>query len=195
MWGVLPPTQCSGAPFLPGHRDWGGHSATGTQGPSVIRGIGWGHERWLPGVSFLPRPSGSCCLTYIHGDILSGQGWDQRLAGPPTWCLPAQCDLSRQRAWCVQPPALWGQQLQSGGMPEVAVCTRVCREKAESQHGLHISICTTPTLAPAGQLTFLEGTDASPDSVGLQRPHLEGKWIHRLLQPSQPSRSTCQAFC
>jgi hypothetical protein len=66
------------------------------------------------------------CLTYVHSDILPGQRRDQRLAGTTAQCLPTQHHFSRQWTWCIQLPALWGQQPQTGLVPEILVRPRVC---------------------------------------------------------------------
>lgn len=125
---VLPPAQHSGVPFLPGHRGWGGLSAMGIQGPSVERGEWIGSGKLPPLASPNFHNPGSHRLAYVHSDILSGQRRDERLAGAPAGCLPAQCGLGVEGARCVQPPAPRGQQLQPGSPPEVPVCPWVCRE-------------------------------------------------------------------
>lgn len=137
------------------------------------------------------------CQAYVHSDILSGQGRDQRLAGTPTECLPAQCGLSKQRAWRVQPPAPRGQQLQAGGTPEVAVCTGVCREKAESvtvrpayNHLHHSPPWPLQVCSP-----FLKGQMLVLTESGSRGHTWKANRAPQLVQPSQPSRSMCQALC
>lgn len=168
---ALLPTQRSGAPFLPGHRGWGGLSAKGTPGLPVERKEWVGVTKGGP----LGLPSSPASLTYVHSDVFPGQRWDQRLAGAPARCLPAQCGLGGQRAWRDQPPAPWGQQLQPGSPPEVSVCAGICRERAWSLCAPHASVCTDPTLAPASPLTILKWADARSNRVRFQRPHLERK--------------------
>lgn len=132
---VLLPTQRSGAPLLTWTQRLGwpfskgnSRASCGTKGMGgVLRGGPLGLPSSSdPGLAFLLR------FAYVHSDIFPGQRWDQRLAGAPARCLPAQCGLGGQRAWRDQPPAPWGQQLQPGSPPEVTVCPGICRERARS---------------------------------------------------------------
>lgn len=89
--GVLPPTQHSRAPFLPGHKGWGGLLATGSQWPSVERRVWVGHERWLPGLPLLSQlwalPDASLTFTVTFS---RGSGGTSDWQGPP----PSACQHS-----------------------------------------------------------------------------------------------------
>lgn len=180
-------TQRLGWPFSKGNS----RASCGTKG---MGGVAKGGPLGLPnssdpGLAFLLR------FAYVHSEIFPGQRWDQRLAGAPVRCLPAQCGLGWQRAWRDQPPAPWGQQLQPGSPPEVTVCAGICRERAWSLRAPHASVCTIPPWSLGVLSPFLNGQMLVLTESGSRGHTWKGNRAPQFRSPQPTLQGHMQAHC
>lgn len=192
---VLLPTQRSGAPFLPGHRGWGGLSAKGTPGLPVERKEWEGWQKVAPWACLPPRtlglPSSSASLTFtVTFSRGSGgtSGWQEPLPGA---CQHSVASAASEHGATSRQPR--------GG----SSCSRATRQRlrwARVSAGRGRGHCAPRTRQsapippwPLRVLSpFLNGQMLVLTESGSRGHTWKGNRAPRLGHPNQPSRDTCR---